>query len=109
MVSVSVPSLAFRPTLTVMIDDPEPGAAIDVRLKLTDTPAFWPAADKPMAVLKPPETAVVIVELPDWPLATLIAVGDALMLKSAPASEVTFRLTEVVCVMPSPVAVTVIG
>ena len=46
-----------------------------------------------MAESKPPETVVVIVDVPALPLATLIDVGDALMVKSGfaavPASALT--------------------
>ena len=48
-------------------------------LKATVTPTGKPVADKEMAESKPPETAVVIVDVPELPLATLIDVGDALM------------------------------
>lgn len=36
MVMVWLPILAFRPTLTVMVEVPDPGAAIELGLKLTD-------------------------------------------------------------------------
>jgi len=51
---------------------------------------------------------VVITELPDLPLETVIAVGDALMLKSFVPVTVTVRLTVVVCVTPPPAPWTVI-
>jgi hypothetical protein len=40
-------------------DEPEPGALMEVGLKLTVTPVGWPAADKLIAESKPPETFVV--------------------------------------------------
>ena len=45
-----------------MVDDPEPGAGMELGLKLTVTRLGWPVADKEMAELKPPEIVVVIVE-----------------------------------------------
>jgi hypothetical protein len=78
---VWVPVLAFLPTLTVMVDVPEPGAAMELGLKVTLWAPPCPEADKPIAESKPPEIAVVIVDLPELPLATLIDVGDALMVK----------------------------
>ena len=45
--------LALLLTVTVIVDVPEPGAAMDVGLKLTVTPDGWPLADKAIAELKP--------------------------------------------------------
>jgi len=98
-----------EPVLTVIVDVPEPGAAMDVGLKLTVTPEGWPVADKAIAELKPFSAAVVIVEVPELPLTTVIAVGDAVMVKLALAGAVTVRVTVDVCVTPPPVPVTVIG
>lgn len=81
MVIVRFPVLAFRPTLTVMVNVPEPGAAMELGLKVTVCALPCPEADRLIAELKPPETAVVIVEVPELPLATLIDVGDALTVK----------------------------
>lgn len=108
IVMVWVPTVAFLPTLTVIVDDPEPGAAIELGLKVTVCWFPCPEADKVTAESKPLSAAVVMVEVPDEPLTTEIAVGDALMLKSAPAGAVTVRETDVFCVTPPPVPVTVI-
>jgi hypothetical protein len=97
IVIVRVPLVAPLFTVTVMVDVPEPGAAIELGLKLTVTRDPWPLADKPIAELKPPETAVVMVDLPELPLATLIDVGEALMVKFPP---VTVRVTVVVSGVP---------
>ena len=43
---------------------PPPGAAIVLGLKLTVVPLGAPVADRLMALLKPPLTVVVIVEVP---------------------------------------------
>lgn len=64
-----------------MVDVPEPGAAMELGLKVTVCALPCPEADKLIAELKPPETAVVILDVPELPLATLIDVGDALMVK----------------------------
>lgn len=108
IVMVWTPTLAFLPTLTVIVDDPEPGAAMGFGLKVTVCWFPCPEADKVTGESKPFSAAVVIVEVPDEFLTTEIAVGDALMPKSAPAAAVTVRDTVVFCVMPPPVPVTVI-
>jgi hypothetical protein len=64
-------------TASVAVEVPEPGAAIEVGLKLTVTPVGWPVADRATAESKPPETAVVMVELPLDPTTTETAVGEA--------------------------------
>jgi hypothetical protein len=88
-----------------IVDDPDPGAAIVAGLKLTVTPVGWPVADNPITELNPPETAVVIVDFPLEPRATESELGEALMEKPV----VTVKVTVVVCVMPPPDPVTVIG
>lgn len=109
IVIVCLPSLAFSPTETVMVEVPAPGAAMELGLKVT----FWalpsPVADKAIAPLKPPEIVVVMVEVPELPLATVIVVGDALIVKLAPACEVTVSVTVVVSVVLPEVPVTVMG
>ena len=69
-------------TVKVAVDVPEPGAAMDVGLKLTVTPVGWPLAVSAIAELKPPETAVVMVEVPLLPRTTETAVGEAEMLNA---------------------------
>lgn len=64
-----------------MVELPDPGAAIDVGLNVTVTPVGWPLAVKAIAASKPPDTAVVIVELPLLPCTTETELGDAEMLK----------------------------
>ena len=51
----------------VIVDLPEPGAAIDAGLKLTVTPVGAPEAVKATAPLNPPETVLVIVLVPEAP------------------------------------------
>jgi hypothetical protein len=109
MVMVLTPTLADVPTVIVIVDLPEPDAAMGLGLKVTLWALLCPEADKVIAEAKPFSADLVIAEVPEWPLATVIAVGDALMVKSAFAAAVTVRVTVVLCVIPSPVPVTVIG
>ena len=69
------------PTLTVIVDVPDPGAAMELGLKVTVWPLPCPEAEKEIAELKLPVTAVVIVAVPDEFLATVIVVGEAEMVK----------------------------
>ena len=50
---------------------------MDFGLKLTVRPLPSPEAEREMAELKPPETAVVTVELPEALLATVMEPGEA--------------------------------
>src|SRR5215467_7290484 len=104
-VMLYVPAAVLLPTAIVMVDEPEPGAAIGLGLKLTVVPVGTPLADRLMALLKPPLTVVVMVEVPWAPCATLTEVGAALMVKSAGA--VTVSVTLVVCWVPPLLPVTV--
>ena len=52
------------PTVMVMVELPEPGAGIVLGLKLTVVPDGMPEADRLIALLKPPQTVVVMVEAP---------------------------------------------
>jgi hypothetical protein len=106
MVMVWFPVLAFLPTLTVMVDVPEPGAAMELGLKVTVWALPCPEADKLIAELKPPETVVVMVAVPELFRATVIVVGDALMVKLG-FVPVTVRETVVVSTVLPEVPVTV--
>jgi hypothetical protein len=79
---VEVPTVAVEATVIVIVEVPEPGAAIDDGLKETVTPEGAPEADSAMALLKPPEIAVVMVELPAAPWAIETALGEAEIEKS---------------------------
>lgn len=59
-----VPAGVFAPTVTLIVEFPEPGAAIGLGAKLTVVPEGTPDADNAMAPLKPPLMVEVIVELP---------------------------------------------
>jgi len=102
-----VPVVVVEATAMVIVDVPEPGAAMDVGLKLTVAPVGWPLADKAIAELKPPETAVVIVDVPLLPCTTETAVGAAEMVKLGLAVAVTVSETAVVSVVLPEVPVTV--
>src|ERR1700683_1376765 len=91
----------------VIVDVPEPGAAMDGGVKVTGAPLGWPLADKAIAELKPPETAVVIVDVPLLPCTTETAVGAAEMVKLGLAVAVTVSETPVVSVVLTEVRVTV--
>src|SRR5271166_3490913 len=94
----------------VMVEVPAPGAGIVLGLKATVVPDGAPELDRLMELLKPPLIAVVIVEIPWFPCPTLSEAGEADMLKLGwPPCEVTVSVTVVVCLMPPPLPVTVMG
>jgi hypothetical protein len=72
-----VPVAVDEPTTSVKVDEPEPGVAMDVGLKLAVTPVGIPVAVRAIAESKPPETAVVMVEVPLFPTTTETDVGEA--------------------------------
>jgi hypothetical protein len=77
----------------VIVDVPEPGAAMDAGLKVTVTPVGWPVADKATAELKPPETVVVMVDEPLLPCTTETEVGEAASVKAGTGAAVTVSET----------------
>jgi len=81
IVIVWVPTLAPALTAIFIVDAPEPGAAMLTGVKLALTPDGRPDADRVMAELKLPETAVVIVEVPEPSQATASELGEAVMEK----------------------------
>lgn len=102
-----MPTVAFAPTVTDIVEEPEPGAGIVLGEKVNVCALPSPTAVKAIAALNPFETVVVIVALPVAPLETVIDVGDALMAKLGTAL-VTFSVTVVVSVVPPELPVTVI-
>lgn len=96
-------------TVRFIVDVPEPGAEMEVGLKVMVTPDGWPVADNEIAESKPPETVVVTVTEPLWPLSRNPEVGETEMVKVPLTPAVTVSETAVVCVIPPPAAVTVIG
>jgi hypothetical protein len=53
IVIVWFPSWTPSPTVTFIVDVPEPGFAMELGLKLTVVPVGYPVADKEMAESKP--------------------------------------------------------
>src|SRR4051794_4282772 len=92
MVTVEVPRVAVEETVKVSVELPEPGAAIEDGLKEAVTPAGRPEAESAMAELKPPETVVETVTLPELPCTMDVEVGEAAMVKSGVV--VTVGMTE---------------
>ncbi len=99
--------MVVEATAMVIVDVPEPGAAMDAGLKLTVTPVGWPLALKATAESKPPETVVVIVDVPLLPCTTETEVGEAEIVKLGLAVAVTVSETLVVSVVLPEVPVTV--
>jgi len=93
--------VAVLPTWTVMVEVPEPGAAMELGLKVAA-----PGPDKAIAELKPPEMVVVTTDVPVVPLATVSVLGDALMVKLG-FVPVTVSETVVVSVVLPDVPITV--
>jgi hypothetical protein len=80
-VIVEVPAAAVLLAVKVRAELPEPGAAMDVGLNAAVTPEGSPLAESETAELKPPETVVEMVLVPELPAATERLVGDALSVK----------------------------
>jgi len=79
-VIVYEPAATVEATAMAMVELPEPGAAMDAGLKVTVTPV-GPAADRFTPELKPPEIAVVMVDVPLPPFGTETEAGEADMVK----------------------------
>lgn len=77
-----VPVAVLEATVIVIVEVPAP--VIEVGLKPTVTPVGCPLADNEIDPLKPPVTALVIVELPELPCATETEVGDAEIVNPGP-------------------------
>lgn len=76
-----MPATVVEATAILIVELPDPGAAMDVGLNVTVTPVGWPLAVNATAALKPFDTVVVIVEAPLLPCATETEVGEAEMAK----------------------------
>lgn len=72
-----MPVAVVEATAIVIVEVPDPGAAMDVGLKLTVTPLGWPLALKLTAESKPPEMLEVIVDVPWLPCTTETDPGEA--------------------------------
>lgn len=88
-----MPATVVEATANVSVDAPEPGAAMDVGLKVALTPVGWPVAERAMAELKPPETVVLSVEVPLLPCTTETDVGEAASVKAGTGADVTVSET----------------
>lgn len=86
----------------VMVEVPEPGAGMGLGLKVT----VLEPPDRLIAESKPPATFEVMVNVPELPLATVMAFGKAEIEKLFFVA-LTVRVTVVAFVTPPPVPVTV--
>ena len=78
-----MPGVALDATVKVAVEVPEPGASIDDGLKPTVTPdGSVPVVVRAMAESNPPETPVVMVEVPLLPWTTESEAGEAEMVKA---------------------------
>src|SRR5258706_3443992 len=87
----------------VIVDDPLPGAAIEAGLKPTVVPAGAPVALSETALLKPPETVVVIVDGPAVPCTRVTEVGDAAIVKFGVGAPAKLLTKAVASTVPTPV------
>lgn len=92
-VIVWLPIDALLLALTVNVEVPPPGAAIDAGLKVKVSPLPPPDAVKVTAELKLPDVEEVIVDVPELLRATVSEVGDADTAKPAGDEAVTVRET----------------
>ncbi len=99
--------MALDPTVTFIVEEPDPGAAMLLGVKVTVCWLPCPDAVKVIAELNPPAMVVEIVEVPELPRATVIAVGEALTVKLGEVP-VTVSETVVVAVVVPEVPFTVI-
>ena len=106
MVMVREPRAALV-TLAVMVEEPEPGAAMVVGLKEMVSPVSCPEAERVIGELKPPATVVVILTEPGAPLAMVMDEADAETVKLGGMGAVTVSETVVVWVRLPPVPVMV--
>lgn len=88
-----MPATAVDPAVSVRVEVPEPGAAMDEVLNAAVTPVGSPEALRVMAELKPPEMAVVMVMVPFTAGVMDTDAGDAVRVN---AGEPTVRVTDAV-------------
>ncbi|HKV38478.1 MAG TPA: hypothetical protein VJX67_04630 [Blastocatellia bacterium] len=81
-VTVELPAGVAEPAVTVIVDDPDPGAPIEAGLKLAVAPEGSPDADNEIAELNPPDIVVDIVEAAEPPCTTDSAAGESVTEKS---------------------------
>ena len=98
---------AAVPEARVRVDEPVPGAAIDVGLKLAVAPEGTPDTERATAEVKLPTAVVETVAVELLPLGVETEVGETAIVKSGAVELVTVNETVVVWVFPPPVPVTV--
>ena len=96
-------------TVMVIVELPAPGAGIVLGLKLTVVPVGVPIADRLIALLNPPLMVVAIVDVPWFPCTMLSDGGEPESVKFGWPPAVTVSVTVVVCWIPPPLPVTVMG
>src|SRR5208337_5274315 len=94
------------PTVMVMAELPAPGAGIVLGLRPTVVPAGAPDAERLIELSKPAMIVVVMVDVPLLPCTMVREAGEAEIPKSGGN---TISVTVVFCLIPPPVAFTVIG
>src|ERR1017187_3697443 len=72
-----MPVAVVEATARVMVEMPEPGAAMEAGVKLTVTPVGWPVADNPTAELNPPPMRTETMDVPLLPCTTDTEPGEA--------------------------------
>ena len=90
------------------MEEPDPGAAMLVGLKLAVTPVGRPDALSAIAESKPPATVVLTLLVPEEPCAMVTDAGEAEIVKLGVLPELTVSEILAVWVTPPPVPVTVI-
>lgn len=87
-------------TVIVMVELPEPGAAMVLGLKLTVVPAGTPEAERLMELLKLPLTAVVMLKVPWLPCAKVAEPGEAERVKLPDVATGVRKAT--ICIIQAP-------
>ena len=95
--------VVVEPTVIVIVDEPLPGAAIEVGEKETVVPAGAPVALSEMALLNVPEIVVEIDDVPEVPCTIETAVGDAAIEKSETGVPFQLLTIEFASTVPTPV------
>ena len=88
---------AVEPTAIDRVDEPEPGAGIEVGLRLAVTPLGAPETESASAALNPPETLVLMVELPLCPCTMDTEEGEADTVKLGQLLAATGRVDLIDC------------
>jgi hypothetical protein len=105
MVTVLVPVVALLLAVNVRVLEPLTGFGLNDAV----TPLPRPLADRVTLPVKPLDGVIVIVVVRCDDRLMVRLFGDADKVKLPDATAVTVRVTVVVCVMPPPVPMTVIG